>query len=179
MCIIVTPFINKRSNLQREHVQFQGPCVCSNSAAKGSGIFIFIFYFLLLKIKCGWESGNRYQRERCLQWCFVTAGSLTWQKNLTFTNVWVHQVLAGSWVNCLSEAVTHSMRIKAPTHPSALPSDELVIFSLDAGSAASVVVLLLKVRVVLKLLRCLGKTNKQAKTYTHSMYQGQQSSYSK
>lgn len=73
-------------------------------------------------------------------------------------------------VNCLSEAVTHSMRIKAPTHPSALPSDELVIFSLDAGSAASVVVLLLKVRVVLKLLRCLGKTNKQTKTYTHSMY---------
>lgn len=52
------------------------------------------------------------------------------------------------------------MRLKASTHPSALPSDELVILSLDAGSAAGVVVLLLKVRVILEFLRCLGKTNR-------------------
>lgn len=77
--------------------------------------------------------------------------------------------------NCSSEAVTPSMRLKASTHPSALPSDELVIFSLDAGSAASVVVLLLKVRVILELLRCLGKTNND----TYLMYSEQQSSFTK
>lgn len=83
---------------------------------------------------------------------------LTWQKHhkrvSAPSSCWL-------FLNCLSEAVTHSLGLKAFTHPSALPGDELVIFSLDAGSAASVVVLLLKVRVILELLRCLGKTNKQ------------------
>lgn len=54
-----------------------------------------------------------------------------------------------------------STRLKASTHPSALSSNELVVFGLDAGSAASVVVLLLKVGVVLQLLRCLKEKEKK------------------
>lgn len=66
-----------------------------------------------------------------------------------------------------SEATGHSVRLEASTHPSALPSDELVVFGLDAGSAAGVVVLLLKVRVVLQLL--WGLQQQQAAVIRNSL----------
>lgn len=47
------------------------------------------------------------------------------------------------------------------THPGTLSSNKLVIFSLDTGPAASIIVLLFKVRVIFQFLWCLWKTQKQ------------------
>lgn len=47
---------------------------------------------------------------------------------------------------------------RTATHPSTLSSNKLVIFSLDTGPAASIVVLLLEVRVIFQLLWCLEQT---------------------
>lgn len=47
------------------------------------------------------------------------------------------------------------LNIKHWTYPSALSSNKLVIFSLDTGPAASIIVLLFKVRVIFQLLWCL------------------------
>lgn len=47
------------------------------------------------------------------------------------------------------------------TYPGTLSSNKLVIFSLDTGPTASIIVLLLKVRVVFQLLWCLWETKRQ------------------
>lgn len=52
------------------------------------------------------------------------------------------------------------------THPSTLSSNKLVIFSLDTSPAASIIVLLFKVRVIFQLLRCLWE--KQSQSWANS-----------
>lgn len=47
------------------------------------------------------------------------------------------------------------------THPSTLSSNKLVIFSLYTSPAASIIVLLLEVRVIFQLLWCLEETQTQ------------------
>lgn len=48
------------------------------------------------------------------------------------------------------------------THPSTLSSNKLVIFSLDTCPAASIIVFLFKVRVILQLLWCLWETQRES-----------------
>lgn len=50
------------------------------------------------------------------------------------------------------------------THPGTLSSNKLVIFSLDTSPAASIIVLLFKVRIIFQLLWCLQQTQRQRKS---------------
>lgn len=91
------------------------------------------------------------------------------KKTLTPLSAWSHPLLNDSedWKSLLllPEVLLvtsgHSLEARGVcTHPCTLPSDELVIFSLDTRPAAHIIILLLKVWVILQLLRGLERERK-------------------